>query len=970
MNESGDSEGRGAGGMETVEALFWAALERDPMERPAYLEDATSGRPELRRKVEALLAADTARSGDADDSLTDLVERTRALALEEAGTPETVGPYRVVRLLGSGGFGSVFLARAGPGEDDGFVAVKLLRRGLDTDHIVARFYREREILTGLEHPNIARLLDAGVSEDGRPFLVMDYVDGVPMTEYCRSQELSLRARLELFRQITRAVSHAHRSLVVHRDLKPGNILVETDGSPKLLDFGTAKLISAPADQTATLTATERRMLTPRYASPEQIRGGAVTTSIDVFALGVLLYEMVAGEHPFSRKGETQCELLERICITDPPRPHGMAADVVAIVSKALRKEPAERYGSVAEFDADIQRFLERRPVAARRGSWRYRAGRFFTRYRWPLTVVGAMAAMATVFIAVLVQQRHEAVLARESAEVVSDYLRSLFLDLDPFGDRTDPVTVDELLENGVEVLERREQSDAAVDRALLITMADLNGSLGRHSRAIELLERARALVPESPLETAELDAAIGSHRIALGEAEAGETSIRRAVEAFETQGETDSLRYGRAMARLGSAIRLRGDDSAAELYLEASLLLLESLDAPARLLGETRLELAAVWHSLAREAEALELAKAVEASWRSEPSISEAKVVEALEMQVVVAAESAAFAEAQSISEEILRIRQLYLDPDHPLFISSFYNLGALANMAGDSATAESYLRRTVELMKAAEGPRHPQLPSALLWLARILSDQGRGAEAIEETEASLVAGREVYGERHEFVANGLQILGEAQWLEARPKGAIRSMEDAVQIFDQLDALRLDRTLKAHGLLIHSLLDLGRHGEAWNHLHCDRVQTAIEEQPNDVRDVFWLAAEARLRWHLEKVDPEVSSPWEERDGLQAVELALVTAFTTERLLQAGRAKDARDLAETRLSEAQDAGGKLHPLWARTRLALALALRELGLYDEARDQLHLAANTLPAFADRPLLGGPSARVLQDSGVTTK
>ena len=312
-----------------------------------------------------------------------------------------IGAYRIVRELGRGGMGTVFLAVRADAQFEQRVAIKLIKRGMDSDAVLQRFRHERQILAGLDHPNIARLLDGGSTPDGLPYFVMEYVDGLPIDDYCRARALTIQARLLLFRQVCAAVAYAHQHLVIHRDIKPSNILVTADGVPKLLDFGIARLIEAGDDAATVPTVFGSQAMTPQYASPEQLRGARVTTVSDVYALGVLLFELLTGQRPYDATGKSNEDLRELLSRTEPVKPSVIAAtgdavsarrlagDLDAIVLTALRHDPSERYASVALLDEDVRRHLAALPVAARGDSWTYRAARFVRRRK-----VGVAAAAA------------------------------------------------------------------------------------------------------------------------------------------------------------------------------------------------------------------------------------------------------------------------------------------------------------------------------------------------------------------------------------------------------------------------------------------------------------------------------------------------------------------------------------------------------------------------------------------------
>lgn len=326
-----------------------------------------------------------------------------------------VGPYRVQKVLGRGGMGAVFLAVR---DDDQFrknVALKLLRFDADDPALAARFRNERQILAALDHPNIAVLYDGGSTDEGLPYLVMEYVDGQMVTEYCRSQDLSIAARLQIFIRICDAVQYAHQKLIVHRDLKPGNILVTREGAPKLLDFGIAKLLLAPelAGEGAPRTMTGHYMMTPDYASPEQIRGEPVSTATDVYSLGAVLYEVLTGKRPHRLTSYDPRELLTKICDSDPAAPSvtggaALRGDLDTIVLKAMHRDPARRYRSVEQFSEDLQRHLQNRPVTARPDTIGYRVSRFAARNRWGVAAAAAIAISLGAGTAVSLSQAHQA----------------------------------------------------------------------------------------------------------------------------------------------------------------------------------------------------------------------------------------------------------------------------------------------------------------------------------------------------------------------------------------------------------------------------------------------------------------------------------------------------------------------------------------------------------------------------------
>lgn len=396
----------------TIKETFSAALELPESGREARLEKVPA---DIREEVEKLLIAHKlaenfiekpvlVAQGIADDPLEDKLIGT------------TIEKYLILEKIGSGGMGAVYLAERVNSDFKQKVAIKVIKRGMDSDAILKRFANERRILSSLKHPNIAQLLDGGISSENLPFFVMEFVEGEPLTEFCNRQELSIEERLGIFRSVCSAVEHAHKNLVIHRDLKPTNIIVNEDRVSKLLDFGIAKLLSDP-DSEATTAGQFGKMFTPEYASPEQILGKNVTTATDVYSLGVILYELLAQHRPFDVKGKSYNEVVKSVCETEPPRPSAtlenlyqtederipktqipksrLRGDLDNIILKALRKEPFERYGSVQQLSEDVSRYLKGLPVSAHAQTYSYRFNKYYKRHK-----VGVLAA-ALVFISLL-----------------------------------------------------------------------------------------------------------------------------------------------------------------------------------------------------------------------------------------------------------------------------------------------------------------------------------------------------------------------------------------------------------------------------------------------------------------------------------------------------------------------------------------------------------------------------------------
>ena len=492
-----------------------------------------------------------------------------------------VGTYRIQKLVGRGGMGAVFLASRDDEQFRKHVALKVLRFEADEPVALARFRNERQILAALDHPNIAALYDGGSTEDGQPYIVMEYVDGQPLHTYCNSRGLSIPERLRLFRQICDAVQYAHQKLIVHRDLKPGNILVTRDGIPKLLDFGIAKLLLGPEllGDAAVHTRTGVLVMTPDYAAPEQIRGEPISTATDVYSLGAVLYELLTGQRPHTLTRYDPLELQREICTTDPkpPSTHGDAAlrgDLDTIVMKALHREPGRRYRSVEQFSEDILRYLEHRPVAARPDTLVYRLSRFTARNRW---AIGAAAAVVLSLAAGTVVSLAQASVARQRFQQVRK-LAGRFIELESDVARLPGSTAvrEKMVATALDYLDNLARS-AGSDASLLhelgqayAKVAEAQGAPGQANlgktddsvrnlgKAIELERRAAALDPQYAVASATLQAQAAYDEMLVGRL----PEARRNLESAATI--LDGLRAAKPddaeVVRLAASVAVRRYD--------------------------------------------------------------------------------------------------------------------------------------------------------------------------------------------------------------------------------------------------------------------------------------------------------------------------------------------------------------------------------------------------------------------------
>jgi non-specific serine/threonine protein kinase/serine/threonine-protein kinase len=614
-----------------VKAAFHAVLAAPPAERERALRDACGDDAELRREVATLVAA----HGNADAFMEAPAD------LEPSAVGRRLGPYRLLAEIGRGGMGTVYRAVR---EDDAFrkeVAVKLVRAA-EEDFGTARFRRERQILARLQHPNIAALYDGGTSDDGRPYLVMELIDGEPLDRYCQAHALSVRERLALVRTVCSAVHHAHQALVVHRDLKPANILVGRDGAPKLLDFGIAKLLAGDDAAEDRPTATLLPMLTPEFASPEQVRGEPITTASDVYALGVVLYELLTGSPPYAFETHGLEEVVRVVCDSAPPRPsqvagpgapasaRQLAGDLDTIVLKCLQKDALRRYRSAQALSDDLERYLDGRPLLARPDTLRYRAGKFVRRHR-----IGAAAGTVAVLglltgTVVAWRQARIAEANRERAERRFQDVRklagALLFDLhDQIANLPGALAARQALVSKAEeylaTLAREAEGDRDLQRELAAAyqrlgdvqggsrtsnLGDSEAALASYLRALRLREalgRAPGALPRDVEELALLEFGLGAlyrSRTQTAEAEAALTDSARLLEALIADGRASGDLRGRLAGvhqRLSELQLHSGRDDAAAASVARAIELAEAYvgDHPADTTG--RINLAAAYYA-------------------------------------------------------------------------------------------------------------------------------------------------------------------------------------------------------------------------------------------------------------------------------------------------------------------------------------------------------------------------------------
>jgi len=785
----------------TVEDLFARAIELAPEARDRFLDEACGGDVALRVEVESLLHADSNRGGflaaPADPAV---LERPDPLI------GRSVGAWRIVERIGRGGMGAVYLAERADASYEGRAAIKVARRGMETPELLRRFHHERRLLARLQHPHIARLLDGGALEDGLPYFVMEYVAGVPLDRHCDERDLALEARLELFLAICDAVQYAHQQLIVHRDLKPSNILVTEDGTPRLLDFGIAKALGADFEDSEAMTREGERPRTPRYASPEQIRGERVTVATDVYSLGVLLHELLAGEAPFVAPGTTPAAFERLVLEQDPPPPSLSAAgrdtplarreggprrlarrlegDLDAIVLTALRKDPERRYRAVSALADDLRRHRDGLPVGARRGSLRYRSARFVRRHALALgaaaAVFVALAAGAVTSTALYLRARAarlEAEREREVATEVSRFLESLFAGADPHRAQGRDVTVlRELMADASRRLDTEVPAGSAVAGALHLSIGESYRHLAEFEEAERHLAGAVATFDGSGGQASgyrvRAHHALGSLFYDTNRFDRAETELGRALALADSAGAAAGEARGEILTSLGLLDEARGRYAEAESRYRQAIEDARAHGGPGHpAVGRRLSDLAVLVMNQRRLDEADSLLDAAISTWRGATApFDSIELATALHNKGGVLRRRKAYAEAEPFYREALGIHRRLRGDDHPGVAVTLNNLGSLMESMQRFTEAEPFYREALRIQRAALGERHRDVGTTLNNLAGLLRKSGRLAESAPLFESALATYRAALGADHPWVA--IVLTNYAHLLEASGRWA------------------------------------------------------------------------------------------------------------------------------------------------------------------------------------------------------
>jgi len=934
-----------------IKRILPEVRELPPEARATHLDEACEADPELRHEIETLLAADQGTLAFMDRP------PIKLLGEDETGVGEDsqVGTYRILGQLGQGGMGVVYLATKVGDESERQMALKVLQLSQTSEEGEQRFLQEMRILAKLDHPNIAKIQEGGRTEDGRLYYLMEHVEGQAIDDYCRERKLSLEERLRLFQRVAAAVQYAHTKLVIHRDIKPSNVLVTAAGEPKLLDFGVAKPLEGAGIETTVLTGGSQKPFTPDYASPEQISGEDIHIASDVYSLGVLLYQLLAGARPYRLEALTEQEIGRTVCDETPPPPSAafdratdaegtsrppitdpttasfrrrLQGDLDTIVLMALRKEPGRRYGSVDQLSDDLQRYLDQEPVLARQSSTTYRLGKFFRRNGRSLAAIAtAVLLLLTFTVSTTVQQRRTA-RERDKYQFVSEFLLHLFEVANPRKGPGEEVTARELLDGGTALLQDRTHGQPLLRAELQVQIATAYHALGHFQPARELLARALA----------SRERELGRHSLEVAEVLDG-----LAVISTE-QGDLDEAE--RLFQEAQTTIRqIAGDRHPllGDLLHNYSTLLMVKRDLPgARDLLEEALDIR-------------------QAAWGA----TSAPAAESLSQLGTLLKALESFDEAEATLRNALEIRLRLFGENHPDTATTLHNLGWLLDGLGRDAEAEDLYRRAIAVRRRRLGANHPALADSLYNLSTLLGRTGRYAEAELASEEATTIWSSALGSDHPRVAYGLTSRATALRRLGR-------LEEGEVLFRRALDLRLRAFGPDHHLtsvsrnnLAVALQDQKQYEEAMG-LYA-QVLASRQEQlghrhtstANTITNIGTLQEDTGLYEEALGSYSEALEIRREILGPDHPETISSKANLASALLALGRLQEATDLAEATLEELTANPSARPKAIAQTKSVLGACRALSGDLTEAGELLQSAVTEL-AEAD-----GPRARNTQQA-----
>jgi len=862
-----------------IKQIFSEALEMDVSERECFVKQACGDDWELMKEVISLLDAHE-NPGPLDKSPKELRESLFDWLETESYKHKAIGNYKIIKVLGRGGMGSVFLAERSDGQYDQRVALKLLRGGFISDNQRQRFLAERQILASLIHKNIARLIDGGITQSGQPWFAMEYVEGLPIDEYCDNNHLTVKERLKLFKDVCNAVQFAHQKLIVHRDLKPSNIFVEDNGTVKLLDFGIAKALKPDEILKGFIPITKTGLLplTPAYASPEQIRGESITTASDIYQLGILLYELLTGCTPYNVSGLSPGEIERIICESTPSRPstavtkipdidsgltpqqisklrntdteqlqRQLRGELDIIILKAMHKEPERRYESAGHIASDINNYFQGKPVSAHPDSYLYRGKKFIYRHK-----IGVASSVAIILLLIgyaatityhsqltqtaLEQARKET----EKAEEVTSFLIDMFEASDPAESLGDTVTAGVLLERGILQAEQLDEQPE-VQAQMFNVFGEVYSRLGQYRDAEQLLRRSLSLQEEihrgnhPDIASTKVQIATAYHY--LGDYNEAESIIREALADQTELLEPDDPKIASTLSTLGGILMEAGKFEEAETILQQALERQRSIFDTDNLDISETLNILGLLLNRKGDLDGAENAmkEALEIR-RDLVSELDPRVTMSLSNLAMLLRKKENFEEAESAYRKALSLKRSLYGENHPSIAVTINGLGLLMQDMNKYNEAAQLFTEALDIYRTTLDEHHLRIGETLNNLGNVLENMGRLQEAEKKLRESLEILKSGLGDTHPFVAYPTIGIARILMKTDRPEDAEPFIREALEIRQNTFPEYHYEVLEARNMLATCLIRAGSFEEAESHLLDTLTLIEDSNQSSDSRE--------------------------------------------------------------------------------------------------------------------------------------
>ena len=794
-----------------VQSIVDKLLELPEHERALYTDKLCKGNEQLKSEVVQFLDNISASEGWFEnkerfkkDLMNELMDDMKRMSKDDSLVGKKVGAYTVIKVLGKGGMGSVYLAEHSDKDIDHKVAIKIIHNNHMRQEHLLRFKREQKILAGLNHPSIARFYDGGVTAEGFPYMIMEYVDGKPIDEYCSDNRCTVNDRIELFKQLLIAIRYAHENLIIHRDIKPGNVFVDTRGNVKVLDFGISKLLE---EETEDLTQTGSKLLTPRYASPEQIKQKNITTASDLYSLGVLFYEILTEERLFETDGMTRYDIESKILNEDPPKPSHrtrsdklkqiLKGDLDAIILKAIRKEPEERYRIANEFYDDLCNYQHNRPVKAHTDSLGYRSRKFYKRNKSKLYAAAGIliliVGLSGFYTKNINEQREQAQYQAERAEEVTDFLVSMLELNNPTENSGDEISINEALQRGIQLL--KEDDISPINYATILgTIGAIQLNNGEMEQAGANLKQAFYFVTDSLSVNTEKSLAIGTEYAEwhhnVGNTEESEYYYQLTDSLYRINKLDLTLSYVNHRLNYSDFLMEHGRH-------EEALTVMSDLDEHMKShfslerTGEIDL-LANIFNNRGRAYMSMGNNKAAITNLEEALNLklkvfdeNNARIARLYHNMGVVYASNSEHQKAWDMAKKAYDIRMKVFDPTHQLVGSTLHLMGNISLQLGNHKEAFDYINRSVEINKIQHGETHFRYALALREFAKVLSETKEHEKAREQIKTALSIIVDNYGENHPYAGYMLVTYGDVEYNAGNYDQAEIYTSDALSNFNK-----------------------------------------------------------------------------------------------------------------------------------------------------------------------------------------